>query len=70
MKFKQSELKEFLDEKVDLYNRPSFIEHDPISIPHLYSKRRYRDLRFPGSNNSVGKSKNDTQECKPYNGSP
>jgi uncharacterized protein (TIGR02757 family) len=31
------ELKEFLDEKVDLYNRPSFIGTDPISIPHLYT---------------------------------
>jgi len=31
------ELKEFLDEKHDLYNRPSFIETDPIQIPHRYS---------------------------------
>ena len=37
MKLRKSELKEFLDEKVDLYNRPSFIEHDPISIPHRYT---------------------------------
>jgi len=37
MKLKKSELKEFLDEKADLYNRPSFIEHDPISIPHRYT---------------------------------
>jgi uncharacterized protein (TIGR02757 family) len=33
----QSELKEFLDEKVELYNNPKFIESDPIQIPHLYS---------------------------------
>lgn len=32
-----SELKEFLDEKADLYNRPSFIELDPVSIPHRYT---------------------------------
>lgn len=31
-----SELKEFLDEKVILYNRPDFIESDPIQIPHRY----------------------------------
>lgn len=31
------ELKEFLDWKYELYNRPSFIEHDPISIPHQFS---------------------------------
>lgn len=39
MKFKQSELKEFLDEKVELYNQPSFIESDPISIPHRYTAK-------------------------------
>ncbi len=37
MKLNRHELKEFLDEKVELYNRPSFIEHDPISIPHRYT---------------------------------
>lgn len=33
----QSELKSFLDEKVELYNNPNFIESDPIQIPHLFS---------------------------------
>ncbi len=33
------ELKEFLDEKVALYNSPSFIETDPIQIPHLFQKK-------------------------------
>jgi uncharacterized protein (TIGR02757 family) len=46
MKFKQSELKEFLDEKVDLYNRPSFIESDPISIPHQFTKKQ--DIEIAG----------------------
>jgi uncharacterized protein (TIGR02757 family) len=36
---KKSELKEFLDEKVILYNNPNFIESDPIQIPHLFSKK-------------------------------
>lgn len=31
-----TELKQFLDEKVELYNTPAFIESDPISIPHQY----------------------------------
>lgn len=31
------ELKEFLDSKVDAYNRPGFIEDDPICIPHRFS---------------------------------
>lgn len=30
-------LKEFLDEKYDQYNRPLFIESDPIQIPHRFS---------------------------------
>lgn len=32
-----AELKDFLDAKVDLYNQPSFIKYDPISIPHLFT---------------------------------
>ena len=39
MKLKKSELKNFLDEKVDLYNHPTFIESDPIQIPHQFSKK-------------------------------
>jgi uncharacterized protein (TIGR02757 family) len=39
MNLKKSELEEFLDEKVELYNRPSFIELDPISIPHRYTAK-------------------------------
>ena len=32
------QLKDFLDEKVDRYNRPGFIKDDPIQIPHLFIK--------------------------------
>jgi len=32
-------LKEFLEEKYLQYNSPRFIESDPISIPHLFSKK-------------------------------
>ncbi|HOU03282.1 MAG: DUF2400 family protein [Bacteroidales bacterium] len=46
MRLKRSELKDFLDEKVDLYNRPSFIEQDPISIPHLYTRKE--DIEISG----------------------
>ncbi len=35
----KKELKEFLDEKVLQYNRPEFIESDPIQIPHQFSKK-------------------------------
>jgi uncharacterized protein (TIGR02757 family) len=36
---KKLALKEFLDEKVLLYNNPKFVESDPIQIPHLFSKK-------------------------------
>ncbi len=35
-----SELRNLLDSLVDKYNRTDFIEHDPISIPHLFSKKQ------------------------------
>lgn len=34
-----SELKEFLDDKVELYLRTDFIEDDPISIPHQFNRK-------------------------------
>jgi uncharacterized protein (TIGR02757 family) len=46
MKLNKNELKEFLDEKVELYNRPAFIESDPISIPHLFTKKQ--DIEIAG----------------------
>lgn len=32
------DLKQFFDEKVVMYNQPSFIAADPVCIPHLFSK--------------------------------
>ena len=40
------ELKEFLDEKVSYYNHQRFIQSDPISIPHRYSKKE--DIEISG----------------------
>lgn len=40
------ELKEWLDKKVDQYNRPNFIPLDPISIPHAFSKKA--DIEIAG----------------------
>ena len=45
-KFSDQDLKEFLDEKVSRYNSTSFIEKDPISIPHRYSKKQ--DIEIAG----------------------
>lgn len=42
----KSELKEFLDEKVELYNNPKFIESDPIQIPHLFTLKE--DIEIAG----------------------
>ncbi|WEA03333.1 TIGR02757 family protein [Mucilaginibacter sp. SJ] len=39
-------LKAFLDAKVAQYNRPEFIENDPISIPHMFSQKQ--DIEIMG----------------------
>lgn len=41
-----SNIKDFLDEKYDKYNRVDFIESDPISIPHQYSIKE--DIEIAG----------------------
>ncbi|WP_162418949.1 TIGR02757 family protein [Cyclobacterium roseum] len=40
------DLKRFLEEKVSLYNRPDFIEDDPISVPHRFAKKQ--DIEISG----------------------
>ncbi|WP_036384619.1 TIGR02757 family protein [Muricauda sp. MAR_2010_75] len=42
----QSELKEFLDEKVVQYNHPRFLEDDPLQIPHRFTKKE--DIEISG----------------------
>jgi uncharacterized protein (TIGR02757 family) len=39
-------LKAFLDEKVAQYNRPEFIANDPVSIPHMFTKKQ--DIEIMG----------------------
>ena len=41
-----NELKEFLDEKVILYNTPNFIDSDPIQIPHRFQRKE--DIEIAG----------------------
>jgi len=36
----EQKLKDFLEKKVAEYNQPSFIPHDPISIPHRFTKKQ------------------------------
>ncbi|MEO6455054.1 MAG: TIGR02757 family protein [Ginsengibacter sp.] len=41
-----NQLKVFLDKKVEEYNQPSFINNDPICIPHLFSRKQ--DIEIAG----------------------
>ncbi len=41
-----NDLKKFLDQKVIQFNTPSFIKDDPVSIPHLFSKKQ--DIEIAG----------------------
>ena len=43
---KRSELKSFLDYKVEQYNSPEFIKTDPVQIPHQFSKKE--DIEIAG----------------------
>jgi uncharacterized protein (TIGR02757 family) len=45
-KLAKSEIQEILDQAVEQFNHPSFIENDPISIPHLF--RQHRDIEIAG----------------------
>jgi len=40
------DLKKFLDTKVAEYNRPAFIDADPVCIPHMFSKKQ--DIEISG----------------------
>lgn len=46
MRLHKAQLKDFLDEKVELYNHPKFIDSDPIQIPHQFSKKE--DIEIAG----------------------
>lgn len=42
----QKKIKLLLDRKVDEYNQPSFIQCDPVSIPHQFAKKQ--DIEIAG----------------------
>ncbi|WP_188619761.1 TIGR02757 family protein [Flavobacterium suaedae] len=46
MTLNATDLKAFLDEKVILYNKPDFIESDPIQIPHSFTQKE--DIEIAG----------------------
>lgn len=66
---REQELKTFLDDKVAQYNQPGFISNDPISIPHLYSKKQ--DIEIAGFIAAVlawGQRKTIINKCKEFFG--
>lgn len=59
------DIKAFLDAKVNLFNRPSFIENDPICIPHLFLKQQ--DIEVMGFFAAIlawGQRKTIINKCK------
>lgn len=59
------DLKDFLDSKVEEYNTESFIENDPISIPHLYKMKQ--DIEIMGFFAAIfawGQRKTIINKCK------
>ena len=42
----QKDLKDFLDKKVDFYNQTSFINNDPVFVPHQFLKKQ--DIEIMG----------------------
>ncbi|MBQ2395162.1 MAG: DUF2400 family protein, partial [Alistipes sp.] len=40
----REELRDLLESLHDKYNRPEFIESDPISVPHSFSSRDDREV--------------------------
>ncbi|NTD97534.1 TIGR02757 family protein [Agrobacterium tumefaciens] len=59
------ELKNFLDHKVEQYNRRDFISNDPICIPHLFKKKQ--DIEIAGFFAAIlawGQRKTIINKCK------
>ncbi|WKV10688.1 TIGR02757 family protein [Marivirga harenae] len=59
------EVRSLLDEKYDLYNRPDFIAEDPVSIPHLFTKKQDIEISaFFASILAWGQRKTIINKCK------
>ena len=60
-----SKLKDFLDSKVEKFNRPDFIPNDPICIPHLFSgKQDIEIMGFWAAMLAWGQRKTIISKCK------
>ncbi len=59
------DIKDFLDRKVQAFNKPEFIDNDPISIPHLFvNKRDIEIMGFFASILAWGQRKTIINKCK------
>lgn len=58
-------MKAFLDAKADQYNRPSFIENDPIAVPHSYLKQQDIEIAaFYAAIFAWGQRKTTIRKCR------
>jgi len=58
-------VKAFLDAKVAQYNQPGFIENDPISIPHLFTRKQDVEIMgFWAATLSWGQRVTIIKKCK------
>ena len=58
------DLKDFLDQRVVLYNQPGFIDQDPISIPHRFSRKQDIEIAgFMAATLAWGQRKTIIQKC-------
>ena len=61
----QEQVKDLLDQYVDQINRPSFIDQDPISIPHSFTHRQDIEIAgFFAATFSWGQRKTIINKCK------
>lgn len=59
------DMKQFLNDKVASFNQPTFIENDPICIPHLFTKKQ--DIEIMGFFAAIlawGQRKTIINKCK------
>ena len=64
-----AKLRAFLEEQVGRYNQPSFIENDPISIPHSFQRRQ--DIEISGFVAAIlawGQRKTIINKCRDFFG--
>lgn len=64
---RKQELYELLEAKADEFNRPAFIEDDPISIPHAYRKKQ--DIEISGLLAAIlawGQRKTIINKCREF----